>query len=83
MCTYWNFLLGQDYGTVLSSDANGHDVGGGDSLKCILCATRWLAMFPTCPQLRIRLVMLSALQAELSEYEAYRLGTGVPDRRRW
>lgn len=36
--TYWDLLLGQNYGTVLALDANGHDVGGSDSLECILCA---------------------------------------------
>lgn len=33
--TYWDLLLRQDDSTVLSTDAYGHDIGGGDGLEGI------------------------------------------------
>jgi len=36
----WDLLLRQNYGAVLASDADGHDVGGGDSFEGILYKRR-------------------------------------------
>lgn len=33
--TYWDLLLRQDDSTILASDADGHDIGGGDGLEGI------------------------------------------------
>ena len=79
--TYWDLLLGQNYGAVLAFDANGHDVGGSDSLECILCG--FLAMFLPLFNAEMRRIEFCSYTAVPRVGEAYQLGTGVPGPRRW
>lgn len=39
---YGNFLLGEHDGTVLASDTDGGDVGGGDGLESIFWRVKWV-----------------------------------------
>lgn len=79
--TYWDLLLGQNYGTVLAFDANRHNVGGSDGLECILCAL--LAMILTTFIPRAQRLRSRSYIAVPKAGEAYQLGTGVPGPRRW
>jgi hypothetical protein len=92
--TYRNFLLRQDNSTVLSTDANGHDVGGGDGFEGIFYDNHNMSAPVTAPGVRSLGQIVVLLRFHLSVAEEggkrreraespYRLDIAVPVQKKW